>query len=141
VAGNVVENASSCSNPAYGGFCSAGGIYVDAGENVVVEHNRVTGADIGIEIAAENTDVKPTRGVVVRSNEVYRNHIAGIALGGYGPGRAGTEDCVVVGNTLFENDTHEEGNGELWVQHHAEDVVIANNVFVAGSQGLLVASY
>ena len=135
VRGNRVERASSCDNPSYNG-CSAAGIYVDGGRDVVVERNRVEASDFGIEVASEST-AEPTRGVVVRSNVLTNNRLAGLALGGYDRRRAGTADCAVVGNTLVGNGAGAGGIGGVYVQYNVTGTVLANNV-VASPAGVPV---
>ncbi len=130
VRGNRVERASSCDNPSYGGECSAAGIYVDGGRDVLVERNRVEASDFGIEVASEN-ETEPTRGVVVRSNVLVNNRTAGLAIGGYDRQRAGTADCAVVGNTLVGNGVGATAIGGLYVQFNVTGTVLANNVVVS----------
>jgi len=132
--GNRVERARS----SYGGGF-AGGIYVDGGRDILVENNVVTESDLGIEIGAENPGQIVT-GVVVRNNLLFRNDKAGLVFGGYAVGTGRVRDSELRNNTTFENDTLGEGYGELWIQY-AEDNAVRNNVFVASSAGLMLASY
>ncbi len=81
VSGNTIRNVSSFGNPAYGNEYSAAGIYVDGGRDIVIERNRITAADIGIELASEHAG-KETAAVVVRNNLVLQNRIAGSRSGG-----------------------------------------------------------
>ena len=53
--GNQVTRARSIYG---GGF--AGGIYVDGGRDIVVEHNVVTESDLGLEVDAENAGIVAT---------------------------------------------------------------------------------
>lgn len=139
VSGNTVYRISSFGNPAYGNAYSAGGIYVDGGRDIIIERNRVYEADIGIELASEHRG-RATSGVVVRNNLLYRNRLTGIALGGYDTQRGSTEKCVIVNNTLHQNDTQQDGNGELLLQFQVRNSVIKNNIFSANAQGLLIAN-
>ncbi len=50
---NDVFDCSTDGNPFYRGDLSAGGIYVDGGEDILIEANVVSLCDIGIEVASE----------------------------------------------------------------------------------------
>ena len=139
VVGNLVYNIDSRGNPAYGNERSADGIYVDGGTRIVIERNVVHDVNIGIELASEHSG-KTTSEIIARNNFVYRNHITGIAIGGYNTNRGQTRDCAIVNNTLYENDTDETGLGELLVQYDTLDNTIANNIVVAGSQNLFLVN-
>ncbi|WP_455931567.1 right-handed parallel beta-helix repeat-containing protein, partial [Priestia aryabhattai] len=69
---NSIYNVSSYSNPAYRHEYSAGGIYVDGGKEVVIEHNISSHNDLGIEIASEHHGKQTTNIQVVR-NMIYEN--------------------------------------------------------------------
>lgn len=139
VSQNVVYNIDTSSNPAYFGEQSAGGIYVDGGTRITVERNHIHDANIGIEIASEHQG-RATSYITVRNNLIIHNHIAGLAMGGYDTNRGSTENCVVVNNTFFENDSNQDGNGELWLQFDVRDNVIQNNIFVANAQSWLITN-
>ncbi|HEV7731104.1 MAG TPA: right-handed parallel beta-helix repeat-containing protein [Candidatus Binatia bacterium] len=133
VRGNTVTRARS----SYGGGF-AGGIYVDGGRDITIEHNVVTESDLGMEIGAENGGTV-TRDIVVRDNVLYANEKACLVFGGYAPSTGRVRDSVFSNNTCWGNDTLGAGFGELWIQY-AEDNVIRNNVFHATSAGLLLLS-
>jgi cysteine-rich repeat protein/parallel beta-helix repeat protein len=139
ITGNHVYNIDSLGNPAYGGERSADGIYVDGGTRIVIEKNIVHDCNIGIELASEHGG-KDTSEVIVRSNFVYRSHSIGIAMGGYDQMRGSTEDCVIVHNTLYDNDTDGSGGGELLLQYDLQNNVIENNIFYAGAQNQFIAN-
>jgi cysteine-rich repeat protein len=131
--GNLVMRARS----SYGGGY-AGGIYVDGGRDIVIENNVVTESDLGIEIGAENAGIV-TSGIVVRNNVVHGNDKAGLVLGGFAASVGRVRDSRVLNNTLFGNDTHGTGVGELWIQW-AEGNEIRNNILHAGAGRVLVYS-
>jgi hypothetical protein len=139
IAGNIVYGITSYNNPAYGKVYSAGGIYIDGGTDIIVEKNVVIAADIGIEIASEHKG-KATSNIVVRNNVLGYNRIAGISMGGYDTDRGSTENCTVVNNTLYLNDTRRDGNGELLLQYDTRNNTIVNNIFYANRQGLLIGN-
>lgn len=132
IRGNVVLRA----NERGGGF--AGGIYVDGGRDIVVERNVVSGADLGIEIGAENAGIV-TRNIAVRDNVLVGNQKAGLVFGGYAAGVGRVRDSQFLNNTLWHNDLTGSGFGELWIQF-AEDNAVRNNLIVSTTQNLLVLS-
>ncbi|WP_163013042.1 right-handed parallel beta-helix repeat-containing protein [Burkholderia stabilis] len=139
IAGNVIDNVSSVTNPAYDGKPGAGGIYVDGGTRITIERNTVHGADLGIELASEH-DGRVTSYVTARNNLVWNSNVTGISIGGYASTVGGTEHCTIVNNTLFENDTMRSGTGEYQIQYNARNNLFANNLLYANDQGVLVNS-
>ena len=130
--GNTVYRCRS----SYGGGYAAG-IYVDGGQNIVIENNSVTQCDMGIEIGAENRGTV-TSGITVRKNTLYMNDKAGLVFGGYEKGAGRVKNCRFEGNIVYRNDQHrKDQNGELWIQW-AEDNVITGNVFWAGKESPIV---
>ena len=139
VSENIVYNIDTIKNPAYGGEQSAAGIYVDGGTRILLERNHVYSSNMGIEIASEHKG-RATSYITVRNNLLVRNHIAGLAMGGYDTNRGSTEQCIIINNTFFENDHNQDGNGELWIQFDVRNNVIQNNIFVANSQSWLMTN-
>jgi hypothetical protein len=114
----------------------AAGIYVDGGSDIIVEENDVTECNLGIEVGAENKGTIARR-IVVRNNRVWKNQKTGIVFGGYEEKAGRVEDCLIEGNFCYHNDTHDDRNGELWIQWASHNVVKAN-VFWAGEEALLL---
>jgi len=139
ISDNVVYNIDSQNNPAYGGERSADGIYVDGGTYITLERNRVHHSNIGVEIASEHK-LHATSFITVANNLVYWNHIGGLFMGGYDRQRGSTEDCTIVNNTFFENDSAQDGNGEMLLQYDTRRNVIANNILYANQQGYLITN-
>ena len=139
ISDNVVYNIDSQNNPAYGGERSADGIYVDGGTHITLERNRVHDSNIGIEIASEHR-FHATSFITVTNNLVYWNHIGGLFMGGYDRRRGSTEDCTIVNNTFFENDSAQDGNGEILLQYDTRRNIIANNILHANQQGYLITN-
>lgn len=113
----------------------AAGIYVDGGQNILIEHNIVHDCGRGYEIGCEQQDAE-TFGITLRNNIAYRNTHAGIGIGGYNysddpmdPGTTGkVVACEVLNNTCYDNSQILLGEGELYVEY-TEDCVIKNNIF------------
>ncbi|KAF6580447.1 MULTISPECIES: right-handed parallel beta-helix repeat-containing protein [Paenibacillus] len=138
VKGNRVYNNSVRNNPSYkSDDNSAGGIYVDGGKDNIVEQNYSYNNDIGVEIASEHAG-KATSNITVRSNVIYNNRLTGIAMGGYDDERGSTVNSKIVNNTLYKNDTLDDGSGQLLVQYDTRNNVIKNNIFVASSTDVLI---
>ena len=139
--GNTVWNITSQGNQAYpDGDYSAGGIYVDGGAAIVVERNVVHDCDIGAELASEHTG-RFTAGITLRDNFLFRNREAGLLLGGYAPqGTGGIGRCRIVGNSFFDNDTRQEGNGEIQLRSRTLSCVLLDNLVCSGAQGLCITA-
>jgi hypothetical protein len=141
VRGNLVYNITSNDNPDYGsGSYAADGIYVDGGTDIVIEQNLVHNTDIGIEMASEHHD-HVTSNVIARNNLVYYSNAVGVTIGGYGTGVGGTNQCTIVNNTLFDNDTAQTGSGEFQIQYYATNNRFENNIAYANEQALLINNY
>lgn len=140
VQNNTIYNIDTLNNPSYGGERSAGGIYVDGGTNIIIEGNQVYSSNIGIEIASEHQG-RATSFITVRNNILHHNHLSGLVMGGYDANRGSTENCVVVNNTLYNNDTQEDGNGEILLQFDTQNNIIKNNIlYPTNSQSLLIGN-
>ena len=139
VSQNEVYNIDTISNPAYFGERSAAAIYVDGGTRIVIERNRVYQSNFGIELASEHNG-RATSHITVRNNLIYHNQIAGLAMGGYDNQRGSTENCVIVNNTFFHNDSQQDGNGELYIQFDTAVNIIKNNIFAANEQSLFISN-
>lgn len=143
---NLVFNIDSSLNPAYGGDfqrgggdSSADGIYVDGGANILIEGNVVSRCNIGVEIASEHAG-KTTEGITLRNNLIFHSQIGGLFLGGYDTKRGATKDCLIIGNTLFENDTRQDGTGEICLQFDVRNCVFKNNILRTNSQNLILSN-
>jgi len=140
ISGNTIYNITSYGNPAYGNQYAADGIYVDGGTQIVVERNLIHNVDLGIEMASEHSGHTSSY-IIARNNLVYSDNSNGISIGGYANKVGGTENCTIVNNTLFHNDTKKTGSGEFQIQFHATENVFENNILFATEQALLVNSF
>ena len=140
ISGNTVYNISAISNPGEGNQYDADGIYVDGGASIVVERNRIYQTDLGIEVASEHSG-HAANSVIVRNNLVYFSNSVGISIGGYASNVGGTNECTIVNNTLFHNDTKNTGSGEFQIQYYATNNAFKNNIVYATSQGLFINNF
>src|SRR6516162_7596491 len=136
VSNNLVYNITSRGNPAYGNEENSDGIYVDGGTRILIEQNVMHDVDFGIELASEHKD-RATSYITARNNLIYHSHTAGVSIGGYAPERGHTDHCIVVNNTLYENDTSATGSGEFQMQWNMADNVFENNIVYAGPRCLM----
>jgi hypothetical protein len=136
VSGNLVYNITSKGNPAYRNDESSDGIYVDGGTRILIEQNIMHDVDFGIELASEHKD-RATSYITARNNLIYHSHTAGVSIGGYAPDRGHTDHCVVINNTLYENDTSSTGSGEFQMQWNMAGNIFENNIVYAGPRCLM----
>jgi hypothetical protein len=143
IADNVVTNVDTKGNPAYDtrhGHCRcAGGIYVDGGERIVVERNRVIRANLGVELASE-AHRGSTSDVVLRDNLITLSGRAGLTMGGYDTKRGSTERVLAVNNTLVANDQFQSGTGEIELNYKVLDCSFINNIVAATPRALMVTN-
>lgn len=140
--GHIHHNRVSYVHSSYDGAAAA--LYVDGGHDIEIDHNSAAFSDEGIEIGAEHKGIT-ARNIAVHDNLVYRNTAVGIVFGGYSsnaPGgvQTGSVDHLQFrNNTCYQNDTANNGNGELQVQYRATNITLENNVFVATLQDALIS--
>ncbi len=145
IASNLIYNIDSNKNPAYPPNSNgADGIYVDGGKQIVIERNTIHHTNIGIEMASEHIGLT-TSGSIARNNIVYSNYGPGISLGGYSTSVGGTENCSVIGNILFGNDTRNTGSGELQLQFFPGTAslnsnLVANNIVSPTKAGVIISN-
>ena len=154
IADNVVARIQSRGNPAYwegseGGvaqWCNcADGIYIDGGTHISVTGNRVTGNDIGIEVAAENARGSADH-VRVTDNRVTGSLYTGIATGGYCNGAAdcggvrtgSSHDNTFANNWLRGNNQLNDGSPEILVQYYTSNDTFTGNTVIATNDAHVV---
>jgi len=133
VVGNIAYNIDSRGNPAYGNEASADGFYVDGGKDIIFERNLVYNCNIGFEIASEHGG-KSTSGIIIRNNLIRENIVLGLAIGGYDNQRGSADNCKILNNTLYKNNTENFNWGaEILVQYYCDNNLFANNIIYAKS--------
>jgi hypothetical protein len=147
VSDNVLLNISMANSVDIWGANNYGAIaiYVCGGANTVVERNRVYNSDRGIGLVSESKTYA-TRNCIVRNNFVYNCWRTGIYMGDYlNYVGAGTKNCYVVNNTLFQNDrvvgAFGEIEGEIRLTENCDSNVISNNLVYARPADLFVHKY
>ena len=134
---NLVYNITSGSRP--GILADADGIYVDGGTRILIERNVVHDVDFGISLESEHFG-RSTSQVVARNNLIYFCHAAGLDIGGYDAKRGGTEDVVIVNNTLYRNDVWHVGKGEFLMMFYMRKNVFKNNIIFTHKRGQVFQS-
>jgi hypothetical protein len=140
ISDNLVYNIDSSTNPAYEGESSADCLYVDGGTRILLERNIAHHCNFGIELASEHKN-RATSFITLRNNLFYKNTEPSISIGGYDKQRGRTENCTIVNNTLYDNDTHHGGSGEIQLQFDTRSNIIRNNLIYAGTQGLFIGNW
>ena len=141
VQGNVISGIDSSRNPAYGGSRAADGIYVDGGKNILIQQNRVTDCNLGIELGCEYPG-QTAAGCTVRNNFIWKNHLGGIFLGGAEPGvNGGAFGNTICNNTLYQNDVTPDRVAEVVIQSNAVNNTVKNNLIMASTLNRYVCNW
>ena len=101
------------------------GIFVDGGQNIIVERNTSWRNDVGIEVNAVQSSATAAN-VVVRDNYVFANNGAGISVGASQQSDGTVQNCQVLNNTLFHDQLKVRGDGELRLQWGSNNVIENN---------------
>ncbi len=117
----------NCKSP----IATAGGIYIDGSTLISVQNNICRDGQVGFSIGCEKKG-KETSFIQLINNVAYGNSRAGIVVGGFSyPTTTGKViNCVVSGNTLYDNDKDNTWTGELNMTY-CENVTVKNNIFYA----------
>jgi Protein of unknown function (DUF1565) len=142
ISGNTVYNISAIHNPGEGNSYDADGLYCDGCEYVIFERNTVYACDLNMEAASEHKSHDSSY-VTIRNNVFYDANTVGISIGGYSNTVGGTDHVVIVNNTLYNNNTKNQGS-EFQIQYHsgsASGNIFENNIVYAGSQNVWIYSF
>jgi len=142
ISGNTVYNISAIHNPGEGNSYDADGIYCDGCAYVIVERNTIHNCDLNMEAASEHKGHVGSY-VTIRNNLFYDANTVGISIGGYANTVGGSDHVVIVNNTLYNNNTKNQGGG-FQIQYHsgsAQANVFENNIVYAGTQNVWIYSF
>ena len=142
ISGNTVYNISGINNAGEGDSYDADGLYCDGCAYVVFERNTVHNCDLNMEAASEHKGHDASY-VTIRNNVFYDANTVGISIGGYASGVGGSDHVVIVNNSLYNNNTKNQG-AEFQIQHNAPPSngnVFENNIVYAGTQNVWIYSY
>lgn len=128
VFGNTIYNISSTTNPVYHNQVGADAYYCDGCTRVIVERNLIHDSDLS-EMASEHSG-QTSSYVMFRNNIIYHSLYVGLSIGGYSKNVGGTDHCVIVNNSLWDNGTFgSSGLGEFQIQYKATNNIVENNIF------------
>jgi hypothetical protein len=142
ISGNTVYNISAIHNPGEGNEYDADGLYCDGCEYVIFERNTVYACDLNMEAASEHKSHDSSY-VTIRNNVFYDANTVGISIGGYSNAVGGSDHVVIVNNTLYNDNTKNQG-GEFQIQYHTGSQsgnIFENNIVYAGTQNVWIYSY
>jgi hypothetical protein len=125
---NTIYNISSTTNPVYHNQVGADAYYCDGCTRIIVERNLIHDSDLS-EMASEHSGHTSSY-VTFRNNIIYHSLYVGLSIGGYSKNVGGTDHCVIVNNSLWDNGTYgNSGLGEFQIQYNATNNTVANNIF------------
>ena len=125
---NTIHNISSTTNPVYHNQVGADGYYCDGCTRVIVERNLIHDSDLS-EMASEHSGHVSSY-VMFRNNIIYHSLYVGLSIGGYSKNVGGTDHCVIVNNSLWDDGTYgNSGLGEFQIQYSATNNIVENNIF------------
>ncbi len=129
---NVVHNCQS-------DYAASAGIYVDGAQDIIVERNTSFRNQWGIEVGCENTN-KIASGITVQNNVIYNNAKSGIVVGGfdYPDGSGKVSNAIIFHNSLFNNDTTNNYEGELQISYVEGLDVKGNILYGTNTQNILI---
>jgi hypothetical protein len=124
---NTIYNITSTTNPVYHNQVGADGYYCDGCTRIIVERNLIYDSDLS-EMASEHSGHVSSY-VMFRNNIIYHSLYVGLSIGGYASKVGGTDHCMIVNNSLWDDGIHgNSGLGELQIQYHATNNTIENNI-------------
>src|SRR5690242_5324165 len=125
---NTIYNISSTTNPVYHNQVGADAYYCDGCARVIVERNLIHDSDLS-EMASEHSGHTSSY-VMFRNNIIYHSLYVGLSIGGYSKNVGGTDHCVIVNNSLWDDGTYgNSGLGEFQIQYSATNNTVENNIF------------
>ncbi len=125
---NTMSGCTSTTNPVYHNQVGADAYYCDGCTRVIVERNLIHDSDLS-EMASEHSGHVSSY-VLFRNNIIYHSLYVGLSIGGYSKTVGGTDHCVIVNNTLWDDGTQGgSGLGEFQIQYNATDNSVENNIF------------
>lgn len=135
IRGNRVERCIA-GGPSLG--IAAAGIYVDGGQNILIENNIVAECEFGIEVGAENA--LTTSGITVRQNILTRNRLSGLIFGAPDFSAGTVSGCLFQNNVISLNDTLDEEAAEVQMQAAGANT-FENNILHAEGDATLTFLY
>ena len=142
ISGNTVYKISGINNAGEGNSYDADGLYCDGCAYVIFERNTIHNCDLNMEAASEHKGHNSSY-VTIRNNLFYDANTVGVSIGGYSNTVGGSDHVVIVNNTLYNNNTQNQG-AEFQIQYHsgsASGNIFENNIVYAGTQNVWIYSF
>lgn len=118
-------------------LASSAGIYVDGGENIVIERNSSYQNGTGISVGCEKNGV--TQFITVKNNMIYDNLGRGLAVGGYTMLTTGEVlYSTFRNNTLYQNNSELGYASEIHVSK-ASQCVFEDNIVFSNDQNIVLS--
>lgn len=108
-------------------YATSYGLYVDGGQDIRLQSNKITNSDGGIEIGSERKPSKKysTKNIKIYNNKVYECTKNGITVGGYRKSLG-----KVYNVTLYKNKCINSGKKEaILTISKAKNINVKNNIF------------
>ncbi len=116
---------------------SSAGIYVDGGENIVIERNNCFGNGTGISVGCEQNGT--TKYITVKNNLIHNNIGRGLAVGGHTLLSTGQVlFSTFRNNTLFQNNSELGYHSEIHLSK-ASNCVFEDNIIYSNDQNILLS--
>lgn len=117
---------------------SSAGIYVDGGEDILIEKNDCHENGLGIEVGCEKNGT--TKYIMVRDNSIYNNAMSGISVGGYSTLTTGQVlSSTFRNNTLFQNNFLNSGAAEISLTK-LSNCIFEDNLICSNNQNVLLVA-
>jgi hypothetical protein len=114
------------------------GIYVDGGEDILIEKNISYQNGIGIEVGCERNGT--AKYIMVRDNFLYNNRLSGLSVGGYNSLTTGQVLWSTFrNNTLFQDNVLNSGSGEITLTK-LSNCVFEDNLICTNEQNVLIVA-
>ncbi len=115
-------------------YAECGAIYVDGGQNILIERNITYNNQYGIEIGNEHAGTY-TRNITLVSNVFYHNQNFGILIGGF---NGQVENVRIFCNTTLNNNTGGQWGAEIGFTEKSSSIFVVNNIFYADNDQKII---
>lgn len=124
-AGRIRANTIyNCKRPTPGN--DPAGIYVDGGEDVIIDRNISRNNGVGISLGCENAD-ESAENITVVNNLIYNNDKFGMV---FGANAGDLEGSTVRNNTFFNNGIFEDNSGSISLQKSTDGILRNNLIYL-----------
>ena len=115
--GVIIDDQHGCSILRSHFFNNIGGIDIDNSEGCTVEHNVIVGGKSGVTVYESSE-------ITIQWNNISKTTVFGIYI-------QNSHDCIVIGNTLFDNNGSHGGDIHLLFNENTEVSGNSGDVYIA----------